>query len=102
MVAVDPDGAGAQTVSDAHGKCLVARPDTAGQPIYGVIGLGYQSVIDIVKWRCHQYWTKYLFLDDFHVRIGVNQDGRLDKIAFVLPPPFTAANRACSFLSAGI
>lgn len=85
---VDPNGTGVDLVSSDQSLGDVPREDGAGQTVFGVVGhlhnfLGRRE-LDQDDDR-----AKDFLLDDLHVRSGVGEDGRLNKVSLVAESPAT-------------
>ncbi len=73
-------GARFDALGEPVGLGDVARPDTRGEAVDGVVGLGGQIVEVGERHRGHD-WAEDLLLDDSVVGGRVDQDGRLDEEA---------------------
>src|SRR5271155_752677 len=84
VVAVHPDGARADALSQFVGDAHVARPDAGGEAVFGVIGLGGDTVEVAVGKRLRaNHRAEDLFLDDLHLGSSFRQHGWLNEVAMV-------------------
>src|SRR6266581_2167448 len=85
VVAVDPDGAGAQSRGKAMRLAQIIGPDATAQTVHGLVGL-WQHVLDVLKRQGYQHRAKDLFLHHPHVLLDIHQHGGLEKVALLTVP----------------
>ena len=73
---------GSHAPRNAHGPVRIAGPDTAGQPVDGVVGDADRVVFGVVR-QNGKHWSENFFLRDGHLGLHIREDGRLDIIALV-------------------
>ena len=71
VVAVDPDGTGAQLRRDGVGLADVPSPYGCREAVNGVIGTG-NKFFEFAKGDSHDYRAEDFLLNDFHVRPRVH------------------------------
>ena len=82
VVAVDPDGAGAELLGQRVRLGDVLGPDPGAQAVAGVVRLGGDLVQAPERLGHHDRAEDFL-AGDLHVRAGVGDDGGLDEVALV-------------------
>src|SRR5207253_6049259 len=82
VVAVDPDGPGADLLGQGVGLGDVPGPDPGAQAVAGVVRLG-GDLVQAAERLGHHDRAEDLLADDLHVRTGVGDDGGLDEVALV-------------------
>src|SRR6266568_3278701 len=92
LVAVDPDGAGAQSRGKAMRLAQIIGPDATAQTVHGLVGL-WQHVLDVLKRQGYQHRAKDLFLHHPHVLLDIHQHGGLEKVALLTVPLAPAQGR---------
>src|ERR1700722_3521818 len=100
VVAVDPDGAGAELVGDLVGFLDVARPDACGEAVDGVVGF-FHDFVEIGEGSRDDDGAEDFLLHDFHIFGGVDEDRRLDEVALVTVA-FAAGDCFRAVLFAGV
>src|SRR5262245_17517856 len=100
IVAVDPDGAGAQAVGDAVRLGDVAGPDGGGQAEMGLVA-AFHHLVGVLEREHVHHWAENFVAGDFHLILDVVEDRRLDEVALVADA-ITAAQHLGAFLLARV
>src|ERR1700691_5332689 len=91
VVAVDPHGSSLQLRRKRMRLLDVTRPHARGKAVYTVVS-SWHDFSQIAERDRRYNWSEDLLLPHFHFCASVDQDGRLDEVAFVALP---AAARDC-------
>src|SRR6185312_12710754 len=100
VVAVDPDGPGAELLRQGVGLGDVPGPDPGPEAVAGVVRLG-GDLVQAAERLGHDDRAEDLLADDLHVRAGVGDDGGLDEVTLIAEAP-AAGDRGGALGHAGL
>src|SRR3984893_5173794 len=82
VIAIHPDGAGADAVGDGVGFGDVLGPDGGGEAVERFVG-ALDDFADVLEFENGHYRAEDFFLRNLHVVLHVGENGGLDKVALV-------------------
>jgi len=97
VLAVDVGLSEVEVFERLHDSVDVGSKDRRGQTVFAVVGEGYGFFV-VVERQDGDDGSEYLFLHDFRILLGSDEDSRLKEIAFAI---VGGARTAGKYLSAG-